>query len=296
MNNFDFFAWLRRVFRTRNPWERGRIARLADAVIRETTAIGVLLGYVGERFARPLGWVFAGAAAAAVVLFSFSATKLVWRGHASDVPVGVDVRVKGAEVGSAEDFDALVAQTATILQAKDYGAVRAKVERLLALRPGDARSQQMLGALLVGERRFEEARVALQESVRLAPDDKVHRFNLAEVEFLAGNFGRAAELFESALHWDRDNQDILLRLYLCYDRTARRERLEEIYGSLPPGYDSPARHAIQIAKCAREKKIAEARNLAASAELIYGSQEMRDYFEVLEVAGRSVERSPAMGW
>lgn len=77
----------------------------------------------------------------------------------------------------------------------EHGPAIEQVERVVALAPGDADAQCMLGSLLADAMRFDAAESALRRALALRPDFSEAHFNLGLVLFERGDFARSAAAF-----------------------------------------------------------------------------------------------------
>lgn len=71
-----------------------------------------------------------------------------------------------------------------------------RLEALISSYPGDPRLHFLRGSLLIGAGRAIEAHAALSESVRLAPDYALARFQLGFFELTSGEAARAQRTWE----------------------------------------------------------------------------------------------------
>jgi tetratricopeptide (TPR) repeat protein len=90
------------------------------------------------------------------------------------------------------------------LQQRPDIAVR-EAEAALAIDPGHARAQNVLGAALAGVGERDRARAAFRASLTLDPRDPATYSNLATLEMEAGNLSAARKLFAEALTLDPAN-------------------------------------------------------------------------------------------
>ncbi len=80
-----------------------------------------------------------------------------------------DPALESAHAAPRGDADALIRQGETQLRAGNAEAARAAAQAALDGFPEDSRSHQLVGSILLAERRFAEAESALREAVRLDP-------------------------------------------------------------------------------------------------------------------------------
>lgn len=80
-----------------------------------------------------------------------------------------------------------------LLQALSGAAGVEAIDAALVEAPGDPRLHFLRGSVLAGDRRYDEARIAITRAVDMAPDFAIARFQLGFLEFTSGEAGRAGQ-------------------------------------------------------------------------------------------------------
>ncbi|KGE02703.1 tetratricopeptide repeat-containing sulfotransferase family protein [Pseudohaliea rubra] len=117
---------------------------------------------------------------------------------AGDLPRARDLRTRALELdeGNAE----YLAQQARLLSRLNHSAEALVAARAgLAAGPANALGFDTLGVVFSRLARYEEAREALAEAVRLAPENPQYRFNLAAAEQFLGDSAAAETHYRAAL-------------------------------------------------------------------------------------------------
>lgn len=117
---------------------------------------------------------------------------------AGDLPRAEGLRARALELD--RDNAEYLAQQARLLSQRGRSAeALAAARAALAAGPGNALGFDTVGVVLSRLARYEEARSALTEAVRLAPDNPQYRFNLAAAEQFLGHAEAAEEHYRAAL-------------------------------------------------------------------------------------------------
>ncbi|CAN5464797.1 hypothetical protein BH09VER1_BH09VER1_25790 [soil metagenome] len=127
--------------------------------------------------------------------------------------------------GPAKDQDprVLLADIAQLISLKHYDEAEKELATLRTLWPNDARIYQVEGALLAGRKDYKGARQAFEKALELQPQARSVLFNLAEVDFVAGDYAAAAAGYKKLPELWSKNGMILFRLYLC-ERMQKHDR------------------------------------------------------------------------
>lgn len=109
----------------------------------------------------------------------------------------------------------LLADTSFLMNQKKYDEAWKKVQRLLELQPGNVNVYLMAGAIQATKKDYPKAREAFGKAQSLSPVAFAPAFNLAEMEFTAGNYEEADRLFRELRKKFSPNRLVLFRIYLC---------------------------------------------------------------------------------
>jgi tetratricopeptide (TPR) repeat protein len=116
--------------------------------------------------------------------------------------------------------------------ARDFEGARAQVQKANATYEQTPVSLNILGAIAIEERRFEEGRQFCLQALNKDPKFFPARFNLAEIPFVQGKYAEARAMFER-LQQDEPKDDLLkfrifLTILLEKNEALAREHLDQI--------------------------------------------------------------------
>ena len=115
---------------------------------------------------------------------------------------------------------------------RDFAKAKAEVEKADAAYKPTTLSLNILGALAIEEKRFDEGRALCEKALKIDPKFFPARFNLAEIPFVQRKYTEAREILEKLAKEEPKNDLLTFRIFLTYllegnDREARA-RLEAI--------------------------------------------------------------------
>jgi predicted Zn-dependent protease len=258
---------------SRNPWERGAIGIFLGNLAEFVGGLFETVRDFFETYQRPLGWLLAAGFFGIVLAFSTVVGARVLRTGEPPPPAPVSPRPTAPQ---ANDGLKTLEEVSRLMKEENFDAAWERIGELEKLRPRDARTHQLLGAALTARKDFDGARKAFQRAIELNPSEKIHRFNIAELEFMAGDYAKAESLFQTARSMDPGNAKIALRLYLCALRLGNAADAASLLETLPVMAQSPAWHSIQAAKAYADGNLQESRKLLEAARLVYEPKEMKD--------------------
>lgn len=267
----------------RNPWEKSRLSLLRRSLAHFLSERRLLLGDWFGKHHVLIGWALAALFICLTIALSFSATlRLLSASDERHPPQSVQTRPSSSQ--TAEEI-ALFQEISESFARKDYRSAGKKVDLLEKLRPEEARVFQLKGVILTAEGDYAAARAAFQRAIELDAAEKIHRYNLAELEFMAGDFTQADRLFQTAQKMDPGNTRIVLRRYLCALAQGNARRAAEITQSLPSMAQSPEWYGLMVVKARRDGNDRQSRSFLTTARILYSPDQMEDCEKTLRRTG-----------
>lgn len=170
---------------------------------------------------------------------------------------------------AAKDPRRLLEDVAQSISQKNYDEAQKQLETLRQLWPDDARVYQVEGALLAGRKDYKGARKAFEKALELQPQAKSVYFNLAEVDFVSGNYEAAEAGYKKLTDVWAKNPMILFRIYLCERMQKHDEDAAEIEKSPNLKPESVEWLYVQAAKNFFDKKNSVGNQYVEKARLMY---------------------------
>jgi tetratricopeptide (TPR) repeat protein len=156
------------------------------------------------------------------------------------------------------------------LATQDYeaGNYQGALDRLAALQGAAAQDLSVLnlrGAVLTKSGDYEGARKVFQGILTTDPSYFPASFNLAEVQFMAGDAAGALEAFRTIRTRDPRNELVLFKVILCHLTLGQEEEARKLSEALIPAGSTPAWYYAQaaLARKAGDRR-AEAKNIDAA--------------------------------
>lgn len=175
------------------------------------------------------------------------------------------------------------------LATQDYEAenYQGALDRLATLQGSAAQDLSVLnlrGAVLTKSGDYEGARKVFQGILATDPNYFPAAFNLAEVQFMAGDAAAALESFRAIRLRDPRNELVLFKIILCHLTLGQEEEARKLAEVLIPAGSTPAWYYAQaaLARKAGDRR-AEARNIDA-AQAIYEEDNCRLFDESMATA------------
>ncbi|MFQ3578283.1 MAG: tetratricopeptide repeat protein [Verrucomicrobiia bacterium] len=136
------------------------------------------------------------------------------------------------------------------LSVPDLAQAREHLNKAMAVAGDDERVLSLHGALLTYERNFDEARAVYLKLLQKQPDNFAPMWNLAEIDFLEGNYASSRQRFQK-LQEDRPRDEFLIyKITLTYLFENKLEQAQQELDKIPFPSDTAAyywgRGAIQL--------------------------------------------------
>jgi tetratricopeptide (TPR) repeat protein len=163
----------------------------------------------------------------------------------------------------------LMEETAELMGKNKFKQAEENVKELFRLVPENASIHTLSGALKSLQKDFEAARVDYQAALRLNPKSFSAAFNLAEVDFVTGNYTSAQEQFQTLLNARPTDEVLLFRIYLCALMENQPRLAAATLEKFPPVGKTPARQYAEAARLYSEKRAGEARKILSTARVLY---------------------------
>jgi len=163
----------------------------------------------------------------------------------------------------------LMQDTANLIGQKRLGKAEKNLAELKKLAPQHPTVLIFSGAIKSLRKDYAGARVDYTLALRASPNSFNAAFNLAEVDFVTGNYPVAAAQLENMLKSRPDDEILLFRLFVC-ELLQNRDDLASYYlGRLPQSGETPAWYYANAVRLFRINKKSEARALLNTAKSLY---------------------------
>lgn len=163
----------------------------------------------------------------------------------------------------------LMQDTANLIGKKQLGRAEKNLAKLKKLAPQNPTVLVFSGAIKSLRKDYDGARADYTLALRVSPNSFNAAFNLAEVDFVTGNYPVAASQFDRMLESRPEDQVLLFRLFLC-ELLQNHEDLANSYLSrLSQSGETPAWFYANAARLFRINKKSEARKLLNTAKILY---------------------------
>ena len=137
------------------------------------------------------------------------------------------------------------------------------------VKPGQANTANLRGAIYTRQRNWPKAQAAFEEALKLQPDLPMAQFNLGEVLFLNSQYKEARERFQTFLNSQPKNDLGLYKIYLCDLLGGDNVRAQDFLISLQPNPVSPIYYFSKAAESFVKGDKAAAMEYVGSAYRIY---------------------------
>ncbi len=163
----------------------------------------------------------------------------------------------------------LMGETANLIAQKRLGKAEKNVAELKKMLPNDPTVLTFSGAVKSLRKDYNGAREDYRQALAAMPGSFNAMFNLAELEFVAGNYPAATVEFTNILQDHPREEVVLFRLYLCELLQGHDFQAKEYLHSLTPASSTPAWYYAEAAREFRDKNKSEGRRLVGTARTLY---------------------------
>jgi len=181
----------------------------------------------------------------------------------------VKTRLRPHPPEAVKDPRRLLEDIAQLISQKKYDEAQKQLEILRTLWPNDARVFQVEGAMLAGRKDYKGARRSFEKALELQPQAKSVYFNLAEVDFVSGNYEAAEAGYKKLAEVWAKNPMILFRIYLCERMQKHDQEAAEIEKNPNLKPESVEWLYVQAAKNFFDKKDRIGNQYVEKARLMY---------------------------
>lgn len=182
----------------------------------------------------------------------------------------------GAPAAEADTEDPIIAQRRLAMalrqatqhyEAKEYQAALDRLAHLPEPLSKDLSVLNLQGAVFIKTGRYDEARQTFLAILSVDPGYFPAAFNLGEIQFVQGDYGKALETFQIIRRNDPRNELVRFKTILCLLLLDRDEEAKKLTAGLVPAGGTPAWYYSQamIAQKAGDRKAAEKHLAAARA-------------------------------
>ncbi len=175
-------------------------------------------------------------------------------------------------------IELLVRETSEAISREDPDRAGRLLKELEGLIPDHAIFFTLSGAQKTLLKDFDGAREEYLRVIRKQPTSFVALFNLAELDFVAGNYQAARDLFQKLHDARPKDENVIFRLFLCSLFLGDTAAADRWFQSLPPATLSPANHYARAARLFHANQKSEGRKILETARLLFPDK--IKYYEV----------------
>ncbi len=180
----------------------------------------------------------------------------------------------------------LLADTGYLMNLKKYDRAWKNIERLQQLEPGNPNVYLLAGAVHATKKDYPKAREAFNKAQQMSPTAFAPAFNLAEMEFTAGNYAEADRLFRQLRTKFSPNRLVLFRLYLCAVKLGQPDIAAPFLNSPDIDPQSPEWFYIHGVDALQNDRKREGRRTLEAARSLFGKT-AEPYDQTLDRIGLS---------
>jgi len=163
----------------------------------------------------------------------------------------------------------LMQDTANLIGQNQLGRAEKYLAKLKKLAPQHPRVLVFSGAIKSLRKDYDGARADYTLALSVSPNSFNAAFNLAEVDFVTGNYPVAAAQFDQMLESRPEDQVLLFRLFLCELLQNHEDLANSYLARLSHWGESPAWYYANAARLFRIEKKSEARKLLNIGKILY---------------------------
>ncbi len=167
-----------------------------------------------------------------------------------------------------------IPEISQLISDKNFPRALAITEQLEAEYPSDPRIFMAKGAVFAGQRAYPEALAAFQKAVDLSPSSSAARMNLAEIQFVMGQYAGAESLYRKIFAAQPKNTLVVFRLYLCAQLQNNPEAAAALLRSPAIGAQSLEWYYMRGAEALFAGNKTEAMKSIEKARILFGARTM----------------------
>lgn len=167
-------------------------------------------------------------------------------------------------------------------EAGEYQLALDRLDALQGAAGQDLSALNLRGAILTKLGRHDEARRLFNSILANSPDYFPAAFNLGEVEFIAGDYGRALDNFQRMRRRDPRNELVRFKILLCFVALDRGDEAQKIARGLTPAGSTPAWYYAQAVLARKSGDEASAEKHFSAARSIYPQSDCKLFDESLQ--------------
>ncbi|MCX7713120.1 MAG: tetratricopeptide repeat protein [Chthoniobacterales bacterium] len=226
-----------------------------------------------------------GRIAGIVILFVFSLVCL--QAETSDEKrLEEPIRVVGFVPQTKEDvYYLFLDEAAMLIDQGEYEKALQKLGEAEKLHPPDFSFYNLRGVVYTKLQSWKNAEENFRKAIELAPSFFPARFNFGEMLFLQRKTEEALQYFEVLNYSFPRNELIEFKLVMLFCITGRMEDAKRTASRMLFPGDTPAWYCAQAAILFKEGRAQEANRYTKAAQLIFGEDEMKIFWEGLDVSG-----------
>lgn len=160
---------------------------------------------------------------------------------------------------------------------KKYDSAIERIDKISVKGESEAFLLNLKGAAYSKLKNFSEAERCFTRAIEISPRLFAAHFNLAEIEFLQGNYAKSLEKFKALLDGDPRNELLQFKVFLCHVKMGDDEAAKRVLARIKFPGETPAWYyaqAVWESNQGHKGKVAE--YLAAARYLFQGKTELFD--------------------
>jgi tetratricopeptide (TPR) repeat protein len=190
-----------------------------------------------------------------------------------------------SEIKSDEGFEKLYEAAAIKFSAKDFDGAFEAIDKACQISPLSAKAHNLYGAILLKQRKFDEAALEFKRVLEIDPKLYYAIYNLGEIDFLQKNYGDALLQFNDFVTHEPQNDLGKYKVILCHIALTNDQAANALIEHVKPDVNSPFYYFAQAAKFYSKNQNKQATDLVESAFDIYGPGEASFYIDGLVQLG-----------
>lgn len=169
-------------------------------------------------------------------------------------------------------FRSLLEEADAAYRRKDYSKTLSLAEEADKLVPNQPYIHNIRGAILIKEKKFEEARAEFEKALEKEPGFFPGLFNVAESYFMEGNYPEARRILKNLLQDTPNNELVIFKLFLCDYMEQKWDSARQWMNTLKYPSDTAAWYYAQAAWELHQGNKSKARDYLSGAEYIFGDK------------------------
>lgn len=173
------------------------------------------------------------------------------------------------ELARRKTLDDLMSETARLITQKQLEKALGNIAVLHSMSPNNPTVFTFSGAVYSLQKKYARARLYYARALAISPNEHDAQFNLAEVEFISGNYAAAKALFLKMQGARPSDEVLMFRVFLCALLQNNKSEADLYFSCLSPAGKTAAWHYAKAARFFQEKEVGLAQKNIEQARLLY---------------------------